>query len=187
MMQSECKADRHFASPHQSDNLCCTVQRAAARFRNDDERPSSKDRCCENLSMSIYRQVKRASPDNVHDFSLQRSDARKRESVLSSEWLAKRKAQPCETLLATTARWYASLPTDAQPQVLCATFPRILNCLAAGWNDRDRTLRYFDDLLTDRRGGRKGFPADVLEELHRLKTFYEALNPAANDIWRSAD
>jgi hypothetical protein len=136
--------------------------------------------------MSIYRQVKKASPDNVHDFSLQRSDARKSESVPSREWLAKRKAQPCETLLATTERWYASLPTDVQPEVMCAMFPRILNCLAAGWHDRDTTRRYFEDLLTDRRGGRKGFPANVLEELHRLKTFYEALYPAANDIWRSA-
>jgi hypothetical protein len=136
--------------------------------------------------MSIYRQVKRASPDNVHDFSLQPSKARERESSPASEWLAKRKGQPCETLLATTARWYASLPTDAQPEMLCAIFPRILNCLAAGWHDRDTTRRYFDDLLTDRRGGRKGFPASVLDELHRLRAYYEALNPAAKDIWNSA-
>jgi hypothetical protein len=135
--------------------------------------------------MSIYRQVKRASPDNVHDFSLQRTHTRERESVPSSEWLAKRKAQPCETLLATTARWYASLPADVRPEMMCAMFPRILNCLAAGWHDRDTTRRYFDDLLTDRRGGRKGFPASVLDELHRLTTLYEALNPGANDTWRS--
>ena len=136
--------------------------------------------------MSIYRQVKRASPDNVHDFSLQRTKPRERESIPSSDWLAKRKAQPCETLLATTARWYATLPRDVQPEVMGAMFARILNCLAAGWHDRDTTWRYFDDLLTDRRGGRQGFPANVLEELHRLKTFYDALNPSASDIWRSA-
>jgi len=41
-------------------------------------------------------------------------------------------------------------------------------------------------MLTDGRGGRTGFPADVREELHRLKTFYEALNPAPDDVWRSS-
>jgi hypothetical protein len=135
--------------------------------------------------MSIYRQVKRASPDNVHDFSFQRTE---KSAPLSAgvEWLAKRKAQPCEVLLATTERWCASLPPDVQPRALRATFPRIANCLAAWWHDRDTTRRYFDDLLTDKRGGRRGFPTDVLEELHRLRMFHEALNPGGNDIWRAA-
>ena len=134
--------------------------------------------------MSIYRQVRRASPDNVHDFSFQRTE--KRALPVAGEWLARRKAQPCEVLFATTERWYAGLPVDVQPQLLRATFTRIANSLAAGWHDRDTTRRYFDDLFTDRRGGRRGFPTDVLDELHRLKTFHEALNPAGNDIWRCA-
>jgi hypothetical protein len=136
--------------------------------------------------MSIYRKVKKASPDNVHDFSLQRAVARDRFSALEKDWSAMRKAQPCEVWLPTTERWYANLPDGVQPRMLRAIFPRIANVLAAGWHDRDRTLRCFDDLLTDRRGGRKGFPADVLDELYRLKTFYEERNPAARDIWRSA-
>jgi hypothetical protein len=134
--------------------------------------------------MSIYRQVRRASPDNVHDFSFQRTE--KRALPAADELLARRKAQPCEVMLATTERWYASLPVDVQPRALRAIFPRIANCLAAGWQDRDTTRRYFDDLFTDRRGGRKGFPADVLGELHSLRTFHEALNPPGQDIWRSA-
>lgn len=71
-----------------------------------------------------------------------------------------------------------------QPQALYECFPRILNGLAAGWHDRDATLRSFDDLLTDRRGGRRGFPLEMLEELRTLKVFYERLHPRRDDGWR---
>jgi len=136
--------------------------------------------------MSIYRRFKSVPRDNLHYFSTQHGAMYELASRPDVESLARRKASPCGELLTTTARWYANLPLDVQPEVLRARFPRITNGLAAGWHDRDTTKRYFDDLLTDRRGGRKGFPAEVLEELHTLKTFYEALNPAPDDVWRSS-
>lgn len=136
--------------------------------------------------MSIYRKFKSTPRDNVHYFPTQRAAAHELAPRRGIEWLARRKANPCEELLTTTARWYASLPMAIQPEALRACFPRIANCLAAGWHDRDNTKRYFDELLTDRRGGRKGFPADVLEELHGLKQFYELPDPARDDVWRSA-
>ena len=136
--------------------------------------------------MSIYLKFKSAPRDDLHYFPTQHGAAHELASRPEIEGLARRKANPCEELLTTTGRWYASLPTVVQPEVLRAHFPRIANGLAAGWHDRDTTTRYFDDLLTDGRGGRRGFPADVLEELHRLKTFYEALNPAPDDVWRSS-
>ena len=136
--------------------------------------------------MSIYLKFKSAPRDDLHYFPTQHGASHEPASRPEIEGLARRKANPCEELLTTTARWYASLPTVVQPEVLRARFPRIANGLAAGWHDRDTTTRYFDDLLTDGRGGRTGFPADVLEELHRLKTFYEALNPAPDDVWRSS-
>jgi hypothetical protein len=142
--------------------------------------------CCHNQSMSIYRKFTSIPRDNLHYFSTRRVASKELAPRSESEWLARRKANPCEELLTTTVRWYASLPLAVQPEVLRARFPRIANGLAAGWHDRDTTKRYFDDLLTDRRGGRKGFPAGVLEELHRLKTFYEELDPAPDDVWRSA-
>ncbi len=135
--------------------------------------------------MSIYRKFERVPLDNLHYFPTQHSASHRLASRPEDEWLARRKANPCEALLTTTARWYAGLPLAVQPEALRARFPRIANGLAAGWHDRDTTRRYFDDLLTDRRGGRRGFPADVLEELHKLKTYYEALNPAPADVWRS--
>ncbi len=136
--------------------------------------------------MSIYRKFKSVPRDNLHYFSTQHVASHELVSRSEVEWLTRRKANPCEELLTTTARWYASLPLDVQPEVLRARFPRIANGLAAAWHDRDTTTRYFDDLLTDRRGGRRGFPAEVLEELHTLQTFYEALNPAPDDVWRSS-
>ena len=136
--------------------------------------------------MSIYLKFKSAPRDDLHYFPTQHGASHELASRPEIEGPARRKANPCEELLTTTARWYTSLPTVVQPEVLRAHFPRIANGLAAGWHDRDTTTRYFDDLLTDGRGGRRGFPADVLEELHRLKTFYEALNPAPDDVWRSS-
>ncbi|MDQ2962132.1 MAG: hypothetical protein M3R31_03070 [Pseudomonadota bacterium] len=136
--------------------------------------------------MSIYRKFESVPRDDAHYFSTQRTRSHERTPQPRIEWLARRKANPCEQLLTTTARWYASLPRVVQPQALRARLPRIANSLAAGWHDRHTTTRYFDDLLTDRRGDRKGFPADLLDELHRLKSFYEVLEPTPDDIWRSA-
>jgi len=136
--------------------------------------------------MSIYRRFKSVPLDNLHYFSTQHRRSHELVSRSDVEWFAWRKANPCEELLTTTARWYVSLPLSVQPEVLRARFPRIANGLAAAWHDRDITRRYFDDLLTDRRGGRRGFPAKVLDELHTLKIFYEALNPAPDDVWRSS-
>jgi len=134
--------------------------------------------------MSIYQKLKGVSADNLHDFPRQRTASRESAPESEIEWRVRRKAKPCEELLPTTATWYARLPLTVQPRALHEHFPRIANGLAAAWRDRDATLDYFDDLLSDRRGGRKGFPPHVLEELQLLKTFYEGLNPAQGDVWR---
>jgi len=136
--------------------------------------------------MSIYRKLKGVSPDDLHDFPRQRTASREQQPPAEIEWRIRRRAKPCEELLSTTATWYARLPLAVQPEVLRDRFPRIANGLAAGWHDRDATIDYVDDLLTDRRGGRKGFPVDVLEELRRLKAFYLGLEPAPDDVWRRA-
>jgi hypothetical protein len=134
--------------------------------------------------MSIYRKIKRAPPDDLNYFERQRTAANDSTRGDDSDWLPRRKARPYDRLLVTTAAWRTLLPPTLQPHALCARFPRIANGLAAGWGDRDATMRYFDDLLTDMRGGRKGFPAIVLEELHSLKAFYEALHSPQQEGWR---
>jgi len=134
--------------------------------------------------MSIYRKVRRVPPDDLNYFERQRPAANEYIREDDSDWLPRRRARPYDRLLATTAAWCATLPPTLQPNALCSSFPRIANGIAAGWGDRDATMRYFDDLLTDKRGGRNGFPADVLEELHSLKAYYEAMHWPQAEGWR---
>jgi tankyrase len=49
-----------------------------------------------------------------------------------------------------------------------AGFPHVVDKLAAAWDDPERLREVFDELLIDRRGGRQGFPAQVLQELLAL-------------------
>ena len=43
------------------------------------------------------------------------------------------------------------------------SYGRIANLIASSWDDRDATYRYFDELLQDRRGNRKGFPPTLIQ------------------------
>ena len=45
---------------------------------------------------------------------------------------------------------------------------------------------YFDELLVDRRGGRQGFPKDVLRELLVLRSYYERFHPNLQSPWQQA-
>ncbi len=133
--------------------------------------------------MSIYRKFNRIPLDDLHHFERRPKGSSGSVAQDNREWLPKRKAKPYEQLLSTTVTWCAALPPALEPKMLCARFPRIANGLAMGWRDADATMGCFEDLLTDRRGSRKGFPADVLEELHALKAFYEALHQPSEG-WR---
>src|SRR6266567_8178644 len=136
--------------------------------------------------MSIYRKFDRVPPDELHHFERQRHASNEPRLLEPSNWLPKRKAMPYEKLLATTLTWCDALPRTLRPQVLCSRFPRIANGLASGWRDRDATMRYFDELLTDTRGDRRGFAANVLQELHALKAFYESSHAPSEEGWRRA-
>jgi hypothetical protein len=52
---------------------------------------------------------------------------------------------------------------------LARRFPHVLNQLSAVWDDLPVAAELIDDLLVDRRGGRRGFPADVLAELLTIR------------------
>jgi hypothetical protein len=129
--------------------------------------------------MSIYRPLSRSPRSDVHHVA-EHITAPERDRALDAptcDWTALRKAAPAETLFATTVRWMAALPIDAQPVALSKGFPRIVNTLAALWRRPEALTSYLGDLLVDRRGGRRGFPLEVVEELHRLKAYYSKLHP----------
>jgi hypothetical protein len=65
------------------------------------------------------------------------------------------------------------LPGEVRPQVLATKFPRIVNRIAELWRRPTVLDRYFDELLVDDRGGRSGFPLDVLFDITALKEHYQ--------------
>jgi hypothetical protein len=66
-------------------------------------------------------------------------------------------------------RWFLSLPQDVRPVELLKRYPRIANRLAECWSDARATSHNLDELVLDRRGGRRGFPPQVAQELVLLR------------------
>lgn len=62
---------------------------------------------------------------------------------------------------------------DDYPYALEEKFDRILNNIEKLWGT-PAIEDYFTDLIIDRRGGRQGFPKDVLDDIVRLRDFYHA-------------
>jgi hypothetical protein len=91
------------------------------------------------------------------------------DSQVSIDFTRQRRAQPVAFLLPSTQKWLEGLPRRVQPHVLCDYYPRIANSLAAMWEDTEGLRAYFDELFIDRRGGRRGFPPDVLNDLRALR------------------
>ena len=91
----------------------------------------------------------------------------------SSDPSDRRWPQPLGQQLPATARWVTSLPVEVQPFALLQKIPRIANTIARLWHDETELQLYFDDLLIDRRGGRRGFPPDIHHEILMLREYYK--------------
>ena len=100
--------------------------------------------------------------------------------VSSSESGNRRALQPLNQRLPATARWAASLPDEVQPLGLLQSLPRIANTIAHLWQDNAALRAYLDDLLVDRRGGRRGFPPEIQNELLVLREYCEGRFPGAS-------
>ena len=80
----------------------------------------------------------------------------------------------------------AYIEEPARPQELAAAYPRIVNHMAKLWKMPREMDRYFEELLTDTRGHRQGFPLKILMELSTLKDHYQAkVFPTRHDAWDS--
>ena len=66
---------------------------------------------------------------------------------------------------------------EVQPRALLQSLPRIANALARLWQDNVRLRLYLDELLIDRRGGRRGFPPEIHNELLVLREYCEGRYP----------
>lgn len=97
--------------------------------------------------------------------------------TLASDPRNRRWPQPLNSQLPSTVKWVSSLPMEIQPLSLLQQMPRIANALAKIWHDEVALRQYFDELLTDRRGGRRGFPAEIHHELVLLRAYCEGRYP----------
>ena len=128
---------------------------------------------------SIYRQDKGliyAVADPVNPTG--RNESAAPEGPL--ELTRQRRALPVAFLFVNTQEWFNTLPRRVQPYSLCKLYPRIANQIAAKWMDMKASGAYFDELLVDRRRGRRGFPLDVLNDLCFLRDYHAAFRPDSN-------
>lgn len=72
-------------------------------------------------------------------------------------------------LSAAAEQHLLALPGLKYPQALVLQFPRIVNRLVELKDDPDGLRQYFDELTHDARGGRHGFPFEVLMDLLALR------------------
>jgi hypothetical protein len=91
----------------------------------------------------------------------------------------RRKSEPANIPLPRTLAWADELPPRVRPVALMRQFPRIANLIAAAWEDLVQFEIYMDSLLTDKRGGRKGFPSDVIAELGALDIYRHTVQGCA--------
>ena len=117
----------------------------------------------------------------VTEFSVQRVKIkRKRKQAeptgqVRSDYLALRRAVPVTQPVPAAFKWIARLPKEVRPLNLLKQYPRVANNLALSWSD-PRVFRHsLYDLLVDKRGGRQGFPQAVLQDLLRLREYFEHL------------
>jgi hypothetical protein len=74
-------------------------------------------------------------------------------------------------------------PTAGDPRcALERLFPRIADKIAETWPRAD-CARYIDSLLVDTRGGRQGFPPEVVSELFLLHALLDDHRPSPRDRW----
>lgn len=85
-------------------------------------------------------------------------------------WQRKPERPEDQVLSLRAETFFGSLPDEVYPHALIERFPRIANEIARRYGDREQLVRYFRSLLTDERGGRKGFPFQVLMDIENLKT-----------------
>ena len=90
----------------------------------------------------------------------------------ANDWTSVRKARPADHLLPLTEKWFDGFPPDRAPCALASQYPRVCNMIAVLWNDHRSAPELFEDLLTDRRGGRAGFPPAVRRDLHAVQEYW---------------
>ena len=102
-------------------------------------------------------------------------------------WDEKRHDTPAESLGEDAVVWLMELPEAVRPKQLALRYARLANRLCRVWNEPLKCERLLDDLMTDRRGGRKGFPLQVASELATLRDYYFKLHHKGRSAWEHVE
>ena len=107
----------------------------------------------------------------------------------AARWASVRRPErACDGALTGTARlWLRKLPPRRRPLSLCVKHPRVANRIAWCWHDMELSSQLLQDLLLDRRGGRRGFGAGINRELRRLQEFnaLQRVDARPEGLWRA--
>jgi hypothetical protein len=80
------------------------------------------------------------------------------------------------------------LPSGVSLASSCAAYPQAVERLLSQWHKPAEFHRALDSMLVDRRGGRQGFPFDVLAEFSALGEYYDLhISPSKVHGWSSVD
>ncbi|RJX34109.1 MAG: hypothetical protein C4516_00160 [Oxalobacter sp.] len=98
-------------------------------------------------------------------------EVKAREAV---NWTEKRNAAlPSDlALLKETEVWLSALPDHVKPRHLASQFPRVTNKIFGAWRRPEICVKLFDELMTDSRGTRQGFPVTVAKDITNLRVYY---------------
>lgn len=88
---------------------------------------------------------------------------------------------------AAVEHWLTEIPPHILPRRTAEQFRHVVNEIVRLWKSPRQLDRYFDSLLIDHRGGRRGFPMTVALELANLRQYYqEEVYPLNFCIWTGA-
>jgi hypothetical protein len=102
--------------------------------------------------------------------------------------MVRRPERACDgALTGTTRLWLRKLPARRRPLRLCTNYPRVANRIAWCWSDMELSSQLLEDLLSDRRGGRRGFGGAIHRELHRLQEFnaMQRVDLRPDSLWQA--
>jgi hypothetical protein len=102
-------------------------------------------------------------------------------------WDEKRTATATEPLNDQTTLWMTELPDSVRPRQLALRYARLANRLCKLWSEPQKCERLLDDLMIDRRGGRKGFPLQIANELATLRDHYFRLHHDGKSAWEHVE
>lgn len=105
-------------------------------------------------------------------------------------WLRRRRPPSAidRALTGPAVDWLMKLPAAVQPRRTSVQYPRIVNLIAEAAADPSEMQRTIGEFFEDRRGGRRGLPEPILQELRTLRDHVAQQHdwaPSAQEIERA--